>query len=387
MPTEACYVVSIETAIFLCTSYGVLSVYFDDLMSSGFLFFAVFIGLSLSYVAMVVALCLLLLDSTTSKQIVLLDYTRGEQTDGPNDAAHLSRVLARSGSTCSVAVFILFVTVGCQFFTDEGASVADSLTSIALKKLDTESHLTTQVAVSTAFAVFFVLVLMLLSSSQQLNGIFVRLQHMADGAGAPQLAALTSAWDDLALFVRALAIAYLIVCDSVDTLKNIPDTSMAGVFVNALPSLRDYDVGIRNSTSLLFIVWVWLLDCARTFLPEGIVVFVLLELLDMLHVFLGVVTIEALLHDMTVTNMACTALVGADACFVLYASVHRIYRELHGRKWAPTRHGPAAAKVYVAHAAPAAQNIAPSDGIELTFNAPGINESSLNWGTFEKKIK
>ena len=67
MPTEACYVVSIETAIFLCTSYGVLSVYFDDLMSSGFLFFAVFIGLSLSYVAMVVALCLLLLDSTTSK--------------------------------------------------------------------------------------------------------------------------------------------------------------------------------------------------------------------------------------------------------------------------------------------------------------------------------
>ena len=115
--------------------------------------------------------------------------------------------------------------------------------------------------------------------------------------------------------------------------------------------------------------------------------FVILELLDMLHVFLGVVTIEALLHDMTVTNMACTALVGADACFVLYASVHRIYRELHGRKWDPTRHGPAAAKVYVAHAAPAARDIAASDGIELTFNAPGINESSLNWGTFEKKIK
>jgi len=388
MPTEACYVVSIETAIFLCSAYGLLSVYFEDLMGSGFLFFAVFIGLSLSYVAMVVALSLLLLDATTSKQIVLLDYTRSEQTDGPNDAANLSRILARSGSTCSVALFILFVTVGCQFFTEDGAAASDSLSSIALKKLDTEAPLTTQFAVSTAFAVFFMIVLMLLSSNQQLNGIFVRLQHMADGTGAPQLPVQTSAGDDLALFVRALLIAYLIVCDSVDTLKNIPDKSMAGVFVNALPSLRDYDVGIRNSTSLFFIVWVWLLDVLRTFLPPSAVVFLLLELMDILQVFLGAVTIEALLHDMTVTNMACTALVGADACLVLYASAHRIYREMHARKWAATPQGPSAARAHAVPAAPrAAREMASSDGIELTFNAPGINESSLTWGTFEKKIK
>jgi hypothetical protein len=38
-------------------------------------------------------------------------------------------------------------------------------------------------------------------------------------------------------------------------------------------------------------------------------------------------------------------------------------------------------------AAPAAHDVGPPDGIELTFNAPGINEISLNWGTFEKKIK
>jgi len=207
MPTEACYVVSIETAIFLCTAYGLLSVYFDDLMSSGFLFFAVFVGLSLSYVAMVAALALLMLDSATSKQIILLDSTRSEQTGAPNGAAHLSRILARSGSTCSVALFILFLTVGCQFFTDDSVSLPDSLPSIALKKLDTESPLTTQFAVSTAFALFLMIVLMLLSSNQQLNGIFVRLQHMADSTAAP----LTGAADDLALFVRALLISYLIV--------------------------------------------------------------------------------------------------------------------------------------------------------------------------------
>ena len=384
MPTEACYVVSIETAIFLCTGYGLLSAYFDDLMSSGFLFFAVFVGLSLSYVAMVVALSLLLLDGATSKQIILLDSARIEQTEGPNDAAHLSRVLARSGSTCSVALLILFVTVGCQFFTDDSASASDSLPSIALKKADAEAPLATQFAVSTAFAVFLMIVLLLLSSNQQLNGIFVRLQHMADSAGAP----LTGAADDLALFVRALLIAYLVVCDSADTFKQLPDKSMAGVFVNALPTLRDYGLGIRNSASLLFIVWAWLLDVARMVVPAGIVPFVVLESADLLHLFLGVVTVEALLQDMTVTNMACTALVGCDGCFVLYGVVYRVYGEIQSRQRPPAREAPKMARVVigvpVVHSTP---ELPSGDAIELTFNAPGINEINLNWGTFEKKIK
>jgi len=384
MPTEACYVVSIETAIFLCTGYGLLSAYFDDLMSSGFLFFAVFVGLSLSYVTMVLALSLLLLDGATSKQIILLDSARSEQTEGPNDAAHLSRVLARSGSTCGVALLILFVTVGCQFFTDDSASASDSLPSIALKKADAEAPLATQFAVSTAFAVFLMIVLLLLSSNQQLNGIFVRLQHMADSAGAP----LTGAADDLALFVRALLISYLVVCDSADTFKQLPDKSMAGVFVNALPTLRDYGLGIRNSASLLFIVWAWLLDVARMVVPAGIVPFVVLELADLLHLFLGVVTVEALLHDMTVTNMACTALVGCDGCFVLYGVVYRVYGEIQSRQRSPAREAPKMARVVigvpVAHSTP---EMPPGDAIELTFNAPGINEINLNWGTFEKKFK
>ena len=384
MPTEACYVVSIETAIFLCTAYGLLSVYFDDLMSSGFLFFAVFVGFSLSYVAMVAALALLMLDSATSKQIMLLDSTRSEQTGGPNDAAHLSRILARSGSTCSVALFILFLTVGCQFFTDDSASLPDSLPSIALRKLDTESPLTTQFAVSTAFALFLMIVLMLLSSNQQLNGIFVRLQHMADSTAAP----LTGAADDLALFVRALLISYLIVCDSADTFKQLPDKSMAGVFVNALPTLRDYGLGIRNSASLLFVVWVWMMDIARMVAPAGLVPFVVLESMDLLHLFLGVVTVEALLHDVTVTNMACTALVGCDGYFVLYGVVYRVYGEMKARQRSPAREAPKMARVVIGmpavHSTP---EMLPGDGIELTFNAPGINEINLNWGVFEKKIK
>jgi hypothetical protein len=291
------------------------------------------------------------------------------------------------------------------------------LPSIALKKADTEAPLATQFAVSTVFAVFLMIVLLLLSSNQQLNGIFVRLQHMADGTGAP----LTGAADDIALFVRALLIAYLIVCDSADTFKQLPDKSMAGVFVNALPTLRDYGLGIRNSASLLFIVWAWLLDVARMVVPAGIFPFVVLELADLLHLFLGVVTVEALLHDMTVTNMACTALVGCDGCFVLYGVVYRVYGEIQARQRAPARQGapdtqktpgvydlrpaarlwsadmlaaPAARDIGPARqrptdmlAAPAAHDVGPPDGIELTFNAPGINEISLNWGTFEKKIK
>ncbi len=115
MPTEACYVVSIENDILLCVSYGVLSAYFDDVMSYGFLFFEVFCGLFVCYVSIVLGFCLMLIDDTTSQQIMLLDSTQTCPATAPNHIAHLSRALARSGATCSVALFILFVTVVCEF--------------------------------------------------------------------------------------------------------------------------------------------------------------------------------------------------------------------------------------------------------------------------------
>jgi len=162
---------------------------------------------------------------------------------------------------------------------------------------------------------------------------------------------------------------------------------MAGVFVNALPTLRDYGLGIRNSASLLFVVWVWLLDIARMVVPSGLVPFVVLESLDLLHLFLGVVTVEALVHDVTVTNMACTALVGCDGCFVLYGVVYRVYGEIQARLRSRAQEPPKTARVIGMPPVPSAPEMPPGDGIELTFNAPGIHEINLNWGVFEKKIK
>ena len=119
MPTEACYLVSIENAILLCLVYGLLSSYFDDVMGFGFLFFAVFAGRSLSYVSIVSGFCLLLFDETTNRQIILLNAQNGHLEGAPtlNRVAQWARVLARSGGVCTVAIFILFVTVCVEFFT------------------------------------------------------------------------------------------------------------------------------------------------------------------------------------------------------------------------------------------------------------------------------
>jgi len=386
MPTEACYLVSIENAILLCVAYGILSVYFDDVMSYGFLFFAVFSGLCVCYVSIVLGFCLMLIDDTTSTQIMLLDSTRGAGPGAaaPNHIAHLSRALARSGATCAVALFILFVTVGCEFFTDETASAADSLPTIALKKVAAESHLATQFAVSTALAVFFMVVLMLLGNNQQLAGIFVRLQSMANSTGVP-LKALTSKADDLALFVRALFIAYLVVCESTGTFRPLLTRSMPAYLLGAIPGLQDAVLSLRNGTSLLFIAWCFVLDILRAFLPQSLVFVMLLEVLDGVQIFGSLLSIEILLADTTLTNFACLVLLISDAACVLAASVYRIYHKIKTWRWSSARHRPA-------HAGPGARAMthAPEAmhddrSSELVFKQEDMNMDRLNMQIFAKK--
>jgi hypothetical protein len=100
MPTEAIYLVSIENAIILFLVYGLLSSYFEEVMGFGFLFFAVFAGMLLSYLSIAFGFCLLLFDDTTSKQIVLLnaDTSPVKGASALNGSAQLARVLARSGA-------------------------------------------------------------------------------------------------------------------------------------------------------------------------------------------------------------------------------------------------------------------------------------------------
>ena len=375
MPTEACYVVSIENAILLSVSYGVLSAYFDDVMSYGFLFFAVFSGLCVCYAAIVLGFCLMLADDTTSRQIMLLDSARGARPDAepPNHVAHLSRALARSGATCSVALFILFVTVVCEFLTDEHASAADSLPTIALKKAAGESHLATQFAVSTALAVFFMAVLMLLGNSQQLAAIFVRVQEKA----------LTSTADDLALFVRALFIAYLIACESTGTFRPLLFRSMPAYLLDVIPGMRDAVLSLRNSASVLFIAWCWTLDLARTFLPRSLIFVTLLEVLDGVQIFGNVLSIEMLLADATLTNFACLVLMLCDAACVLLASLYRIYHKIKTWRWSSARQRPAHAGGRPLTTAPEAMHDDRSS--DLVFKQQDMNINSLNMQIFAKK--
>ena len=381
MPTEACYVVSIENAILLCVTYGILSVYFEDVMSYGFLFFAVFSGLCVCYVSIVLGFCLMLLDDTTSKQIVLLDSARvgGAGAAAPNHVAHLSRTVARGGATCCVALFILFVTVGCEFFADENASTADSLPTIALKRAAAESHLATQFAVSTALAVFFLVVLLLVGNNHQLSGIFVRLQNTANLTGVPHRE-LTSTADDLALFVRALFIAYLIVCESTGTFKPLLYRSMPSALLGVIPGIKDAVLGLRNSASVLFIAWCFVLDLARAFLPKSLIFVALLEVLDGVQIFGCVLSIEILLADTTLTNFACLVLMICDAACVFGASVYRIYHKVRTWRW-PSAHRRPAARV-PAHAPEALHDERSND---LGFKQADMNINSLNLQIFAKK--
>ncbi len=176
MVSESCYVTLIENAILLFAAYGLLTAYFEDVMHYGFLFFGVFIGLCACFASTAAGFCMMMLDDTTSTQLLLLDAERPFATPSPNNVAHVARVLARTATACSVALFLLFLTVSCEFFTEDNA--VDSLPAIAFRRNVVETAFETQLAVSTALAVYFMLMLMLLGGNQQLNGVFLRLQYM-----------------------------------------------------------------------------------------------------------------------------------------------------------------------------------------------------------------
>lgn len=373
MPTEACYVISIENAILLSVCYGILSAYFEDVMSYGYLFFSIFIGLCLCYVSMIVGFCLLLFDDNTSKQLILFDSNRPSQPT-PNNIATFARILGRSGAICSVALLIVFVTVGCEFFTED--SEPDSLPTIALKKVATESQVTTQLAVSTAFAIFFMTVVMLLSNNQQLNSIVVRLQSMN-----PQEPPMTSSMQDIALFVRTLLILYMIVCDSTGTFKSLPYKAMPAYLLNLIPSLKSSVLSLRNSISLLFIGWCWVVDIARVVTPKSWTILVILvELLDVPQIFGSVITFEALLQDITLTNFACIVLVACDAACIVYGSAYRIYHALKKRVASPRKQQ--------APSTPNAPAFNQYPRTELNTSELNFNETDINVNTiriFEKK--
>jgi len=377
MPTEACYVVSIENAILLSAVYGILSVYFEDVMSYGFLFFAVFSGLCLSYLAIVASFALILFDDDTSKQIVLMDSNRPAGASTPK-VALLARVLARSGMICSVALFIVFVTVGFEFFTEENASASDSLSRIALKKIGTETHLTTQMAVSAGFAVFFIIVVMLVCNSQQLNAIVVRLQSL-DQSGSEQ-PKLTSAFDDFALFVRTLLVLYMIVCDSSGTFKPLPYKAMPSFLLGVIPPLKDSALALHNPTSVLLIGWCLFVDLVRGFAPHITASVVFVELLGVPLVIGSILTLDVLWHDLTQTNFACMVLVICDVLCIVYISIHNIYQN-----------GQESSTPSLASQMPlrVSTEVVPPDTntSDLRFSGPAINVNNINLRIFEKKIK
>ena len=373
MPTEACYVISIENAILLSVSYGILSLYFEDVMSYGYLFFAVFIGLCLCYVSIVIGFCLLLFDDNTSKQLILFDSNRPSQLT-PNNIPTLARILGRSGAICSVALFVVFVTVGCEFFTEDNAE-PDGLPTIALKRIATESQVTTQLAVSAALAIFLLVLLMLLCNNQQLNSIIVRLWSVS-----PAQVAVTTSMDDLTLFVRVLLLLYMIVCDSTGTFKPLPYKAMPSFLLGVIPNLKDSVLSLRNSISVIFIGWCWIVDIARVLLPQTTFFLILVELLDVPQIFGNILAFEVLLQDVTLTNFACIVLVVCDACCVIVGSFYRLYHILTKRK--RSSH-PRQGSFQMNPAPVSVHDTRTSLNAELNFNETDINVNNLR--IFEKK--
>jgi len=345
MPTESCYVTLIENAILLCVAYGLLSSYFEDVLQYGFLFFGVFIGLCACYVCTATGFCMMLLDDATSTQLALLDAGRPFTAPPPNNIAHVARILARTATTCSVALLVLFVTVGCEFFTQDSALARDSLPTIALKSNVTEPALATQMAVSTAFAVYFMLVLMLLGSNQQLNGIFLRLQYMTQAVPmAPaQAAAFTTAADDVALFVRVLLALYVVICGCTGTFQEIfflrsTQTAVGTVLDGMLPRallLADYVSNIsssmknaiggewRNYVAMVFGAWWLVTDALRCLLPVHWICTLVLTVFDLVQVCINGVLAEVVLRDSSLTNFACLVLLICDATCVFCACLSR----------------------------------------------------------------
>jgi low affinity Fe/Cu permease len=336
MPSEACYVLEIENAILIALSYGILSWYLEDVMGHGFLYFYLFAGLSLCYCWITAGFGLLLLDAKTHAQIVLLDAgdagADGAQLPPMNSVPRLARIISSSASTCASCIFLVFLTVACEYFTDTDSLVAGSLPSIGLKQTTSEAKLTTQIAVSTALAVFLMILIMLLSNNKQLASIHVRLEHESRRSGLlrPEQTYAQDGLQQLVLFIRCLFIGYLTVCESTGAFDPLLPRSMPTALLNRAPFLKHYVFGLRNGTTFIFIVWCFALDTARTFLPQSLWFLIIIDVLDGVQVFGNILTIEVLfwIEDQTLTNFACLILCICDAAIVAVICLLRIYQKI-----------------------------------------------------------
>jgi hypothetical protein len=337
-----------ENAILLFAAYGLLDSYFEDVMHYGFLFFAVFIGLCACYAATALAFCIMLLDDATSTQLLLLEAERPFNTPPPNNVAHAARILARTATACSVALFVLFLTVGSEFFTEDIAE--DSMSAMALKKNITESALATQFAISTAFAVYFIVMLMLVGSNQQLNGIFLRLQYMTQGVPLSQAdaAAYATTGDDIALFVRALLGLYVVICGSTGIFQENfildvfapPLPPAIGGNASAFPDDADLNAALggdkRNYVALVFLGVCLVTDALRALLltlPVWLGTskwpwLIPALIIDLLQGFLGGVLAEVLFQDSSLTNFACAVLAICDATCAVLGGMLRLIQEV-----------------------------------------------------------
>jgi len=369
-----------ENAILLFVAYGILASYFEDVMHYGFLFFAVFIGLCACYASTAGAFCLMLLDDTTSTQLLLLDAERPFSTGPPNNIAHVARILARAATACSVALFLLFLTVGCEFFTED--SGPDSLPTIALKKNISESAFETQLAISTAFAVYLMLMLMLVGSNQQLNGIFLRLQYMTQSVPmAPaQAAAYATRADDLALFVRALLGLYMVICGSTGSFEPLRYKSGPGFFVSIIPEMR-------NGVALLFLAWCLLTDALRAFLPPALILVFILEIVDIVQVMSSVFVADLLFRDTSLTTFACAVLVMCDAACVLYNSGIRLAQKVRTMSLSggPRRRQDTASPYVPTTTHADLDDRAMANTQELHFSEAHVNVDNIKMRVFEKK--
>jgi hypothetical protein len=382
MPSESCYVTLMENGILLAVTYGLLASYFEDVMHTGFLFFAVFIGLCACYASTAAGFCLMLLDDTTSTQLLLLDADRPFNTPPPNNIAHVARILARTATACSVALFVLFLTVGCEFLTEDSGLSPDSLPTIALKKSVHEPALATQVAISTAFAVYLMIMLMLIGSNQQLNGIFLQLQYMTQSVPMlpAQAAAYATTTDDVALFVRALLGLYMVICSSTGSFEPLRYKSAPSFLLDLLPDMR-------NGVALLFIAWCFFTDALRAFLPPALILIFVLEIADVLQVLSSVLVADVLFRDTSLTNFACAVLVICDAACVVYGSVSRLYQKVRLMSWSRAERRRQNVNVSYGRAptTPADLDHAMINSQELHFSEAHVNVDHIKMRVFEKK--
>jgi hypothetical protein len=400
MPSEACYVLAIENAILISVSYGILSWYLEDVMAHAFLYFYVFAGLSLCYFWISAAFGLVLIDTTTHAQIVLLD-SADSRTDAVqllplNSIPRVARIMSSSASTCASCIFIVFVTVACEYFTDTDSSVPGSLPMIGLKQTASEPKLTTQIAVSTALAVFFMILIMLLCNNKQLASIHVRLEHESRLSGMlhPEKTYAQDSLQQLVLFVRCLFIGYLTVCETTGAFDPLLPRSVPNALLDRASFLKHYVYSLRNGTTFIFILWCWTLDTARTFLPQSLWVLIFIDVLDGVQVFGNILTIEVLLwiQDQTLTNFACLILCICDAGIVAVVCVVRIYNKVKAakspEKTSVSENTPVAAQVQQTQAqqtpAPKGQGLYNTE--DFYFPPSDINLNQLNLQVFRKKI-